>query len=181
MEPHIGIIHARTYTDLFGNSESPGKRKFVGYVDVLHRHENWDGTPSVYQVGIENVGDWCVSEWCTIPSDALWWVPGNKGYLATHVITSNLNFINTPLEHRYNLSVRTFDSKLLTLARNERVLWKGDRKTFIPFKRPHPQGYQGVWMSTDLKVRGFSRSVWVHDEFTSGHVLEFGYSPHPEY
>ena len=115
------------------------------------------------------------------PPDELWWIPGKRGAFMTCVMVDNLNFSNTPLEHRYNLYTHNTDPELKILARNEGLLWEGARKTFVPFKTPYPQGYQGVWMSLSLTGRGQIPScrttgiLSAHDEFTLGHVLELGW------
>ena len=175
MDANLHIRRHRSYTDLSGRRVSPGKCNHAGYVDVYDRGESWldwPDTPDVYQVGMDPHDEWCCSKWARPPPDALWWVPGEKGILITQVSTANLNFHNTPLELRHTLSAREDDPTLKILAQNERLLWKGVRKTFIPFKRPHPQGYQGVWMCPNLEVGGLGEGIQVHDKFNSDHVLE---------
>ena len=172
MEPNICIGHYRTYTDLSGKSVSPRKHKHVGHMgSTPGGWDVWDIAPNVYQLGIDDWEDWCCSHWARPPPDALWQVRGKEWTLFTRVMDTNLNFINTPLEHRHNLSIRRNDLELKILAENERHLWKGSRNTFIPFKRPHPQGYQGVLMSPSLEVGDMGHSTYVYDDFTSGHVL----------
>ena len=129
----------------------------------------------VYQVGMERFK--CVSRWDTIPNAALWRAQGRHEWLHTHVLTSNMNFLNTPLEHRYKQSIHRGvpDPQLNLLAQNERLMWEGTRKCFILFKSPHPQGYQGVWVHLD----GQPLPIWwgaipVVDQFNSVHVLEVG-------
>ena len=130
----------------------------------------------VYQIGMYDIDEgWCCSNWIRPPPDALWQIREEMWMFMTYVTATNLNFSNTPLEHRYNLHIHNTDPELKILAQNERQLWRGSRETFIPFKRPHPKGYQGLWMSPSLKVRGFCQIMEVRDTFTFGHALEHGW------
>ena len=61
------------------------------------------------------------------------------------VKTVNLNFRNTPLEHRYNMSIHISNPERCSLT-------QGERATLIPSKSPNPQGYQGIWTSPDFEV-----------------------------
>lgn len=155
------------FAHLDGESVPPGKCRYIGYIGAPNYVQG------VYQVGIDYGDDLCASQWVRPPPDELWWVPGKKGTLFMQVMPGNLNFSNTPLEHRRNLHIHKCDPGLEILARNERLLWKGGSKTFIPFKLPYPQGYQGVWMNPSLDMEDIGWEIYVNDPFTSGHVLEF--------
>ena len=181
MEPNICISHDGGHIYIDDDSTTLAKCKrvgvlhdafdYIGSVETSPRDVDSYNPPSLYQWGARDGGHWCVSRWSSIPPDPLWLIPGDEGVMITQLINGSLNFINTPLEHRHNLSIHEDDPELKILAENELLLWKGSRNTFIPFKRIHPQGYQGVWMSPNMDVGDMGWATNVYDKFTSGHVL----------
>ena len=197
MKPNILASYIDTFVYIDDASTSLDKckhtkfvyddRTIIGYMKVTYRGEGLFAAPTIYQLGVGEHYRWCASEWSTIPPDPLWRVLGDDGVLVTKVRVFNLNFDNTPFEHQSRQNhhqdgpTRCVGSQvppnpaLDILARNERHMWQGTGKTFIPFKRPHPKGYQGVWMKPCLDVRKISWDIYVYDDFTSGHALEVCY------
>ena len=126
-----------------------------------------------------SVMEYClVSQWETIPVDELWWARGQKETFYTFVECGKLNFVNTPFEHNLTFDRSGF-GELKVLADRERILWHDDHKTFVPFKDPLPQGYQGVLGTFEWWVRQRCKSVHssiqVHDKFSPNHLLEGGW------
>ena len=175
MKPDLRLRgEGNLYTHLDGVPSPPENPERVGYVEEYCTGKIWPDGKHIYQVGASKWGDWCCSQWEQPPPDELWLINGRMGVLFTYVKTDNLNFSNTPLELRHSLSVHPDDPTLEILAQNERLLWRGARKTFIPFKRSYPQGYQGVWMNPYLMTSAIGSIIHVHDKFRPGHVLEIG-------
>lgn len=120
--------------------------------------------------------DWCVSRWDSIPPDALWWVRGSKEVFYTYVDLENLNFSNTAFEHRHNLFESGDVSQHGILADQEERLWRESCWGFVPFKNPHPRGYQGMWGRFNFRTsRRYRETLRVHDKYSSGHILEEGW------
>lgn len=123
---------------------------------------------------------WCASSWDEIPSEDLWWARGEKGILFTHVLFTNLDFRNTPFEHRFNLyAVDLFQTRhgesgvhpeLRRLAEMEAELWR-EHNSFVPFKEPNPQGYQGVYGDFAFLITSTNTIAYVYDEFRCGRTL----------
>ena len=172
MKPYLNVRRDSVDYGHFGDSPGEGvhTRHSSGY---LYRYpDEWLIAAFVYQVGVEKFE--CASQWDTIPNNALWWAQGRHEWLHTHVLKSNLNFHNTPLEHRYNKSIHRGESdpQLNFLARNEHQMWMGSDKFFIPFKNPNPQGYQGVWASLDNRLISSWICMRVYDKHSPNHRLE---------
>ena len=154
------------------------------YVDRLAEtleHVGWlDGNPPYWDTHsnvsqVETVGDWCASRWDYPPDDLLWWTRGTKETLFTYVMRENLNFQNTPFEHRYNLRISRPQTDLKILAKLEFDLWGAEYEAFVPFKNPHPQGYQGVWGDFNFWSEMAYRRLDVHDTFEPDHILKLGW------
>ena len=78
----------------------------------------------------------------------------------------------TPLEE-YEQMLLDCQLLLSTLADQERNVWGRRFATFIPFKSPNPQGYQGVWGDFDVPFTSLSCNTYVLHEFDSGrHILK---------
>ena len=77
----------------------------------------------------------CTSLWNDIPNDTLWRSRGEKQTLYTQVRRDSLDFHNTPLEQRYNLSP---NQVYIERAENDRDRWVAG-KVFIPSKIPTPR------------------------------------------
>ena len=116
---------------------------------------------------------WCASYWDEIPSDEL------RGYigwdmLLTYVIHSNLDFTNTPFQHRYNkYTVKPYYPQLGILAMMEENFWGVEAEAFIPFKNPQPSGYKGVWGNFNKVPRKCQGRIRVQDRFTHSNVLMY--------
>ena len=86
-------------------------------------------------------GAWCASYWDYPPK----WGPGYDADLYTYVDHNNLDFRGTPFELRYNAHfIPRHVKNIHRLAILEGEMWEGC-KSFVPFKNPLPDGYQGVW------------------------------------
>ena len=111
-------------------------------------------TARVYQRGASKT--LCASTWCSpLPTQVM--SIGRRFH--TSVLFSNLNFTNTPFEHRYNLIDPSNDSvEACRLARGELVLWGWNYECFIPFKTPYPHGYQGVYGAFGHRLPGTTRA-----------------------
>ena len=117
---------------------------------------------------------WCASYWETIPVDELWrWLDQPRS-LNTYTSLRKLDFRNTAFEHRSNLNDLEGGDALYQLADLERATWGDSHCEFIPFKRPHPQGYQGVWGNFDPLLKNLMADGFpVKDAFESGvHTLK---------
>ena len=125
----------------------------------------------------------CASNWITIPHDELWTLcrPGEE--FLSKVQVRNLDFRGTPFEHRHNeyafrrqfwiLSCMDNSGDVVWLSEQERNIWGAHFETFVPFKRPNPQGYQGVWGDFDCALTDLWSSLYVYDTFDSGiHALK---------
>ena len=160
--------------DILGGTINPFADTWGGAISVgvMYNHRRgWIPPVEVYQLGM-NLDVWCCSRWETVPEDALWRARGHKEAFYTSVVGGNLDWRNTPLEHRYNLSITNgSSSELEILAYNEDMMW-GDGNTFIPFKEAHPQGYQGVLVSFDVWSRSNVTTLRVIDRFSPTHLLE---------
>ena len=141
-----------------GPSPPSGTLVFIGY--IADSYKCWEDSEFIYHP-LRGVGEWCVSEWETIPPDTLWGAREKELVFFTYVLSSNLDFRNTPLEHLY--------------GRDTSIPWEGPRKAFIPFKEPHPQGYQGVWASLEVWPKMMRKIISVYDTFSPDHVLEMGW------
>ena len=119
--------------------------------------------------------DWCASKWAKTPTDTLW--RDQRDVLLTHVMHESLNFQNTPFEHRYNLIASyTYAAEQKLLASKEYRTWSRGFEAFIPFKKPHPEGYQGVWGNFDDWIMWDQAEMRVHDKYDSGvHLLKVGW------
>ena len=169
MKPDLRILRNGDGYNLDGSPENPCKCRRIGYMNVKNSPSARKGIPEIFQIGITYLDGWCCSQWEQHPPERLWQMFGGVTALVTFVMTCNLKFVNTPFEYRHNLK----DDP--ELAEKERRLWVGVvRKTFIPFKTPHPGGYQGVWMSPSLEMNVIGLEFPAHDKFNSGHALEFG-------
>ena len=120
---------------------------------------------------------WCASSWEVIPQLHNW----GKMFL-TYVDHTNLNFIGTPFEHRYNDHLSRHNSdhvdrhRLDRRARKELRRWGWGHDAFVPFKNPHPQGYQGVLINLNVMFDYSCRRLEVHDDYASGqHILGLGH------
>ena len=124
-------------------------------------------------------GNWCASNWETIPVDELWQWMGRPRSLSTHTFLRRLDFRNTAFELRFNLNDRMGGgvTPLYQLADLERATWGDSYCEFIPFKRPHPQGYKGVWGNFDTLLKNLMADCFpVNDVFESGvHILKLGW------
>lgn len=143
----------------------------VGYAIDNHRRDI--PISLVFQVGGGVRYTWCASIWSHPPADELWGALGEDTVLFTGVERVNLNFHNTPLEHRHNLYAQKCwhrSSELVVLAQNEIETW-GDGKAFIPFKTPQPSGYQGVWLFYDTSESEIRETLVVMDRFLTSHRL----------
>ena len=170
MKPYLCVEGGSIDYGVFGDPPSQGRRTHSGY---LHGGEDgWLRSTFTYQIGIEKFE--CASQWDTIPYDTLWRARGSHDIFITYVRKSNLNFRNTPLEHRHNkyLNRTKSDHQLNRLASKEYQMWKGMDKAFIPFKTPNPQGYQGVWMSLDSWLISAGACLRVYDKYSPNHRLE---------
>ena len=171
MKPCIHVERSGRCYGHFGDSPPSHKNKNILVGCLYHLREDGICRVDVYQAGR---GDWCASLWDTIPPDELWRVRGYRETLFVRVTSANLCWRNTPLEHRYNLHLGDGArfSELEILAKKERLMWEGKRKTFIPFKNPHPQGYQGVWMKLEVWPVRIHEVFHVRDRFSPDHTLE---------
>lgn len=92
----------------------------------------------------------CVSDWSRPPPSCLW---GNvrDGLYDIIVIASysRLDFTNTAFEHGY-LYFMHGSRELRRLAKHERAMWGKNHREYIPFKNPHPEGYQGVYGGREM-------------------------------
>ena len=124
---------------------------------------------------------WCASKFETIPHDELWTVCRWNEWFQSKVQFHNLDFRGTPFEHRHGEYIsrrrrwkfRPVDmGNIVALAEQERNMWGIYFATFIPFKRPNPQGYQGVWGNFDRPLTYRFPSITVRDTVDSGrHIL----------
>ena len=158
-------------------------------VSVSQGSVNWhspDARLSVSQGSI-NWHNWCASNWVTIPHDDLWTVCTPDEALLSKVQVHNLDFIGTPFEHRYNEFVfrRKYWSpyrihgieNISALAKRERETWGRYYETFVPFKKPNPQGYQGVWGNFDILLSSRWYTINVYDTFDLDiHTLQIGHT-----
>ena len=174
MNPDLRLRGEGDYhVHLDGTPAPPEDPQCIGGVVIRPGGENRPVVKDVYQVGAGRREHWCCSQWEQIPPDELWFIHGTMGYFFTVVLIDSLNFTNTHLELRYNLSINRDDPELEILAENERLLWLGDRELFVPFKTPHPQGYQGVWMSARLSMTVLDGlTIHVCDRFRPHHHLK---------
>ena len=129
-----------------------------------------------YRLSLKCQGDVgkCISRWEEIP-DELWESRGGSGdpFYAT-VEMVNLNFDNTPFYHQHNRWIKHADDpsvEISALSRREIILWSDNTKYFVPFKNPHPQGYQGVYGNFIYEIEGGKSFIKVKDEFISGQHL----------
>ena len=183
MKTNLYVHRSRFDIVLFGDLPTvPDARTLVGYINVV----GGDNPSWLYQTDLVECR-WCASQWDTIPPDSVWRIRGVFETLYTNVRSESLDFRNTPLEHRYNLSVRwkifkrfamnerslcsSYIYTLELLAHRERLLWK-DGTTFIPFKEINPQGYRGVWINTNIQYKAIDEVLTVRDSFEDGHRLE---------
>ena len=182
MQPHVYIEHGTITYGPFGDSQPNNIDEIlrIGYIDECHG--DWRTPAIAYQTMTGVGGKWCPSRWETIPDDALWRARGLVDSFCMYVRVANLDFRNTPLEQMYNLSLQGMVlngsermSELETLARNERLLWEGVHKTYIPFKKPHPQGYQGIWVNLREWPESICEIIYVHDRFSPTHLLEISW------
>ena len=150
----------------------------IGYLDT---NFSWMARmPKVYQLGVRE-GKLCASRWETIPPDTLWNARGKMEIFFTHAQFDNLDFRNTPFEHRANLIADRSGKppELVILSQKELKLWGENMIAFIPFRNPHPQGYRGISgnfdIVTDLVISSdddnICKDLFVCDEFRSGHHL----------
>ena len=127
---------------------------------------------------------WCMSEWEVVIHDELWEMCGPAEDFVSKVQFRNLDFRGTPFEHRYNEYVfrrehgggRCIYGECITkLAKRERKTWPPWCMTFVPFKKPNPQGYQGVWGRFGDPLGNRWSSLRVVNTYYSGrHVLKIG-------
>ena len=170
MRPFIYVNRGLDHYGPFGkNPAPPGKRVHIGYINPSD--EEWINPAWIYQVHTNR--SWSASRWDIIPDDGLWTLFGPNETFYTYVESSDLDFRNTPLEHRYILStLYNYNAEIHILAENEKLLWEGEGKTFIPFKRPYPQGYQGVWITVNACPGDMHVIISVNDSFSPSHLLE---------
>ena len=169
----IGYLPREYYADLnsVGYISKDGLHTVYERVEVLQESTSW--------------WDWCASSWETIPHDELWILcrPGEK--FTSQVNICNLDFIGTPFEHRYNEYVLTRKywargcaygtGSVGELAEQEGKTWGIHYEAFIPFKKPNPQGYQGVFGQFQIPLADAQLSMLVHDAFDDGiHALKVG-------
>lgn len=180
MKPSLCVEHGNSSWGPFGAPPlGSDERMHVGYIS---NDIDYPNSPAhVYQAGMSRY--WCASLWDHPPSRELWQSRSSRERLLTYVLCDNLNFHNTPFEHRFNL----FDSwgdrpDLEILAKMEMKLWGWALESFIPFKRPLPGGYKGVWgdfghWSGEMNsVTTNTNALFVNDALEYGrHLLEFGW------
>ena len=185
--PHNTLLmYSKVYLGLDGIQYQPQGDDGNSY-NVVGRI--WDivtGYPRVrvYQdLGGHDWSTWCASNWETVPHDDLWKMCGPNDRFLSLLQFYNLDFRGTPFEHRYNeyVSRRKYWNSLriniyLTkLAEQERNVWGRHCEVFIPFKRPNPQGYQGMWGLFDTPLAHLWDSIHVHDTLESDlHKLKVG-------
>lgn len=175
MKPYLRIESTHNNTVTYVNPKPRGSNKRVHIGCLSDTIPKWSRVGIVHQLGF-SVG-WCVSLWETIP-DTLWWARGLKDIFFMCVHIRVLDFRNTAFEHRYNLfsyqdgepNIRR-GGVLETLAEMEKLVWSRGHKEFVPFKRPHPQGYKGVWgdFSDLAELDPYTVTFRAHDKFESGH------------
>ena len=171
MSPHICIWDLKARDTPFGKRINGSK----GYIGSLGRPTDYTSA-EVYQAG--DLDGWCVSEWENVP-DGLWRArKTDDDVFHTFVQLHNLDFRNTPFEHRSKLCCVSKREwwKMYTdyeaLAEMEGLVW-GPVTAFVPFITPNPQGYLGVWGDFGESLKLFPPSLYVYDAFESGtHLLE---------
>ena len=167
--------------------------EMLGYLDLKR---SWSDDPSRHAAAIcqelpsgmgydsDRCADTrCPSRWIRHPIDMLWKWQGRRVMLL-NVAHYNLKFHDSSFKHRYNRYIREVGDhpELDKLAAKERDEHSGSSGVeWIPFKDPHPCGYQGVlgnfddWLSRDGgRLRRIP--IPVRDRFANQkHLLEVGW------
>lgn len=115
----------------------------------------------------------CPSHWPLPLPDRIW---GAGDAFFTSIRWDRLDFTGTAFEQRHTLAIsETQTTDMIFQADLESVMWNDDYETLVPFKTPHPRGYQGVYGSFGIQLKtAYRTSNWVRvfDAFDGHHLLE---------
>ena len=185
----------------------PQKSKTVRHMQLIGQIASSPGeryvskpgsTAEVYQdiiVCPMKVKWFCPSEWNRYPPEHLWHnatprlkAEGEGDVFLTYVTPGNLKFEGTTFQQRYRYFCGGNVCPILKELAEKEELERGNRKEFVYFKSPSPDGYQGVYGNFESLIYGVpppdsniidhtldsEGQIAVYDRNNPTHVLEVG-------